>query len=151
MKNTLAISLFAATSLFLGGCASDKDAPRTTPTRPPGATGGGTRMGAPSGGSEETRTDIGSGGDVTVYVSNASSVDICYLYLNDVSGFKELLGENYLPSGFYGTITGVVSGFVEVYAEACDGEGVWYASGEVAAGSEVSTEFNDDNILPPPP
>ena len=150
MKNTLAITLLAATSLFSVGCASEKDAPRTTPTRPPGATGGGTRTGAPSGGSEETRADVGGGGDITVYVSNASSVDICYVYLNDGAGFgDDLLGENYLPSGFYGTLTGVAAGFVEIYAEACDGDGVWYASGELAAGSEVSTEFNDDNNLAP--
>lgn len=148
MKNNFAVGLFAAACLLLGACASEKDAPRTTPSRPPGSTGGGTRTGAPSGGSEQTSTDIGSGGDVTVYVSNASSVDICYLYLNDSSGYQELLGENYLPSGLYATVTGVASGFVEIYAEACDGEGVWYASGELAAGSEASTEFNDDNILP---
>jgi hypothetical protein len=148
MKNTLAISLFAATSLFFVGCASDKDAPRTTPTRPPGATGGGTRMGAPSGGSEGAGVDAGGSGDITFYVSNEASQSVCYLYINNGSGFTgDLLGENVLESGYYVPITGIAPGFVEVYAEACDDDGVWYDSGTMESGGVYLSEFNDDNIL----
>jgi hypothetical protein len=77
--------------------------------------------------------DSALGGDNIVYVVNFADEDVCYLYLAlDGDWSDDVLGDFALPMDYYYWITGVPDGFIEVYAEGCEG-GTWYGADELAS------------------
>ncbi|MFZ5477800.1 MAG: hypothetical protein ACOZNI_13575 [Myxococcota bacterium] len=65
----------------------------------------------------------------TLYVVNLSDYDVCWVYADSCDGAyvsDDLLGEDWLPYGYYLEVTGLPSDCWELYAYDCDGVASWY-------------------------
>lgn len=78
-------------------------------------------------------SDYGGGGSNTIYVVNDAVEDVCFLYLAYEGDWSDdVLGNLVLPEGYYYWISGVPDGYIEMYAEGCEGS-TWYGAGDVAS------------------
>lgn len=132
---TTSFALLSLTALLACDTASTEKSsaqPKTQPSDNADNQGSGNDGQATEDAGDAGSTDYGAGGDNTIYVVNFATEDVCYLYLAlDGSWSDDVLGMYALGVDEYYWVTGVPSGFIEMYAEGCNGS-TWYGGDEVA-------------------
>lgn len=125
-------STFILLSGFLVACPSEEKSagPSTSPNSNADNQGQGGEGEQTDGSDDGGSTDYGGGGDSTIYVVNYADEDVCWLYLALDGEWSEDLLVDVLAMDYYYWISGVPSGYIEMYAEGCEGS-TWYGADDV--------------------
>ena len=137
-ESTIASTLttFALAAAIFQGCGVVPDEQKaegaqTQPSAQADNQGGGEEGQQTEDAADAGSSDYGAGGSNTLYVLNDANEDVCFLYLALEGDWSDdVLGNLVLPISYYYWISGVPSGYVEMYAEGCDGS-TWYGADDV--------------------